>query len=149
MFSRNRREEGFTLIELLIVMALLGVLVAVLLPKYQDLTPEAKIAATQANLDNVRSAVLLYQAKHPNSPNPTSWAALVSEGFLRKIPVNKILMSGTAADTSKGTGTDPTVLAAASGDGGWLLNTTTGSVWCNVANGTLVGSITVNPLSDW
>jgi general secretion pathway protein G len=147
MFARirNDRSDGFTLIELLIVMALLGVLVAVLLPKYQDLTPEAKVAATQANLESIQSAVLLYQAKHPNSPNPSSWAALLNEGFLRKIPVEKI--SGTQ-DTVASTGTDATVVGAASGAGGWLLNTTTGSVWCNLGS-TTIGTITVNPLSDW
>jgi len=89
MFKRfsRKEEKGFTLIELLIVMALLGVLVAVLLPKYQDLTPEAKIAASQANLDAVRSAVLLYAAKYQALPD--SIAAIVPE-FLRKVPVIKI-----------------------------------------------------------
>ena len=47
-------ERGFTLIELLIVMALLGILVAILLPRYQDLTPEAKIAARSMILANSR-----------------------------------------------------------------------------------------------
>ena len=89
MFKRfNRKEEkGFTLIELLIVMALLGVLVAVLLPKYQDLTPEAKITASQANLDAVRSAVLLYAAKYQALPD--SIGAIIPD-FLRKVPVLKI-----------------------------------------------------------
>ncbi len=94
MFRRLRRdkEKGFTLIELLIVMALLGVLVAVLLPKYQDLTPEAKIAATQANLETMRSAVLLYAAKYQVLPD--SIGALTPE-FLRKVPTLKISGSST------------------------------------------------------
>jgi len=79
-----RSDRGFTLIELLIVMALLGILVAILLPRYQDLTPEAKIATTQANLQTLRSAVALYAGK--TGGFPAHLDSLVSRGFLRKIP---------------------------------------------------------------
>jgi prepilin-type N-terminal cleavage/methylation domain-containing protein len=126
MFKRiNRREEkGFTLIELLIVMALLGVLVAVLLPKYQDLTPEAKIAATQQNLESLRSAVLLYAAKYPppdGTGPPAYLDSLVTRGFLRRIPELKI-----SGSTTVQTGTIPANPSSATGD--WYYDPTTGEV---------------------
>ncbi len=119
MFKRfNRKEEkGFTLIELLIVMALLGVLVAVLLPKYQDLTPEAKIAASQANLDAARSAVLLYAAKYQALPD--TFGAVIPE-FLRKVPVLKISNSTTVVS-----GTIPGSPAAG---GNWYYDPGSGEV---------------------
>ena len=89
-FARKEGEKGFTLIELLIVMALLGVLVAVLLPKYQDLTPEAKIAATQQHLESLRSAVLLYTSKNYSTIYPPALDSLVTKGFIRKMPEVKI-----------------------------------------------------------
>ncbi len=115
--SRNE-EKGFTLIELLIVMALLGVLVAVLLPKYQDLTPEAKIASTQANLETIRSAVLLYAAKYQTLP--ASVDTLAPE-FLRKVPVLKI--SGSSSVT---VGTMPSDPGGTTGD--WYYDPASGEV---------------------
>ena len=119
MFRKLRRneEKGFTLIELLIVMALLGVLVAVLLPKYQDLTPEAKIASTQANLETIRSAVLLYAAKYQTLP--ASVATLAPE-FLRKVPVLKI--SGSITVTVGAMPSAPT------GGGNWYYDPASGEV---------------------
>lgn len=124
--SRND-EKGFTLIELLIVMALLGVLVAVLLPKYQDLTPEAKIASTQANLETIRSAVLLHAAKH--QVLPATIITLVPE-FLRKVPVLKISESSAVI-----VGDMPSSPGGTTGD--WYYDPTTGEVkvGINVAGG--------------
>jgi len=77
-------DKGFTIIELLIVMSLLGILVAVLLPRYQDLTPEAKRATTAANLLSLRSAVVFYAGK--TGGLPPNLDSLVSKGFMRKLP---------------------------------------------------------------
>lgn len=115
--SRND-EKGFTLIELLIVMALLGVLVAVLLPKYQDLTPEAKIASTQANLETIRSAVLLHAAKYQFLPSNIDTLA---PEFLRKVPVLKI-----SGSTSVTVGTIPGSPGGTTGD--WYYDPVSGEV---------------------
>ena len=153
MFNRlrnNRDQRGFTLIELLIVMALLGVLVAVLLPRYQDLTPEAKVAATQANLESIRSAVLLYSARNPNSPIPQTWSALIDQGFLRRIPPDKITGSTDTAKVSLAL--DQNVTLQGGGGGGWILNTLTGTVFCNLSTTTLgtgANQFEVNPFTDW
>ena len=41
----KRKEKGFTLIELVVVMVILGVLAVIAVPKYIDLTQQAKIAS--------------------------------------------------------------------------------------------------------
>lgn len=48
--------KGFTLIELVIVLVLLGILIAVALPKYQDLSGSAMNASSTAAVDAVTSA---------------------------------------------------------------------------------------------
>ncbi|MCK4771893.1 MAG: type II secretion system protein [Candidatus Latescibacteria bacterium] len=138
MFKKvNRREEkGFTLIELLIVMALLGVLVAVLLPKYQDLTPEAKIAATQQNLESMRSAVLLYAAKYPSPGPPPFLDSLVTRNFLRKIPTLKISGSTTVQSVAS----MPANPSAATGD--WYYCSSTGEV--RVGINAVGGAVPIN-----
>lgn len=58
-----KSSSGFTLIELIVVIAILGILVAVAIPKYVDLTKEAEIAHDRGTLAALRSAtVLLYSS---------------------------------------------------------------------------------------
>lgn len=49
-------EQGFTLIELVIVIAIIGILSAVAIPKFIDLTSNAQLAATTAIAGALSSA---------------------------------------------------------------------------------------------
>ncbi|MBI5267098.1 MAG: prepilin-type N-terminal cleavage/methylation domain-containing protein, partial [candidate division Zixibacteria bacterium] len=40
--SRRTSERGFTIIELVIIIVILGILAAVAIPKYQDMSSQAK-----------------------------------------------------------------------------------------------------------
>jgi prepilin-type N-terminal cleavage/methylation domain-containing protein len=46
----NKNQKGFTLIELVIIIVILGILAAVAIPKYQDITSEAREAAARGVL---------------------------------------------------------------------------------------------------
>lgn len=56
-------EKGFTLIELIVIIVILGILAAVAVPKYQDLTNEAKTAASEGLLGSAKGAAVLTFAK--------------------------------------------------------------------------------------
>ena len=56
-------EKGFTLIELIVVIVVLGVLSALAVTLYQDLTEEALISSSKANLGTIRSGINLLHAK--------------------------------------------------------------------------------------
>lgn len=61
-----RKKKGFSLTELLVVIVILGVLVAIAIPKYFSSVDDAKIAVCKANIRSIKSATAVYIAKHPS-----------------------------------------------------------------------------------
>lgn len=58
---KNKSRGGFTLIELVVVIVILGILMAIAIPKYIDITDKAYRAADRAQLGALRAAThMLY-----------------------------------------------------------------------------------------
>lgn len=55
-----QKTKGFTLIELMIVVAIIGILSAIAIPKFADLIRKSNEGATKGNLGAIRSAVSIY-----------------------------------------------------------------------------------------
>jgi len=61
-------KSGFTLIELMIVVAIIGLLAAVVIPKFADMRRKAQEGATRGNLGIIRSCVEVYRGENLNRP---------------------------------------------------------------------------------
>ena len=85
---------GFTLIELLIVIALISILASMGIVQYKNSTQSAKEAILKTDLFRMRDAIDQYYAD--KTKYPASLDALVTDGYLRKLPEDPITKS---ADT--------------------------------------------------
>lgn len=57
-------KKGFTLIELMVTIAIIGLLAAIALPKFADVTEDAKVANVQGNLASLRTASEMFMVKN-------------------------------------------------------------------------------------
>jgi general secretion pathway protein G len=94
---RMRRQEGFTLVELLVVISLISILAGLALVNYKNSVTHAAEATLKTDLFRMRDAIDQYYAD--KGKYPSSLDALVSEGYLRKIPEDPITKSSDTWQT--------------------------------------------------
>lgn len=95
-------KKAFSLVELMIVVAILGILAAIILPEFQSHTTQARDVTAKENIHILRAAIELYAARHggiapgyldDDPSQQPSWVALRSQlvdigNFLSNLPKN-------------------------------------------------------------
>jgi general secretion pathway protein G len=97
--ERNTKtgNGGWTLIELLIVIALITILAGLAMTQYRNSITQSKEAVLKTDLFRMRDAIDQYYAD--KGQYPASLDALVTDGYLRKIPDDPFTNSGATWQT--------------------------------------------------
>jgi len=104
------QAAGFTLLELMIVISIIIILASITLPQYQKTIMHTRETVLKDDLRKMRS--LLDQFAADKGRLPQSLDELVSEGYMREVPIDPFTGQKDWALT---TGEDPTSLEGAQG----------------------------------
>lgn len=125
-------QAGFTLIELMIVVAIVGILIAVAIPAYQNYVIKARIAAAMHSVAGIKTATAMCiqdqgGVKEACSTNTMGIPAFVATKDVASVQVTSGNLVMTFAASGLGTGIDGksiTVTASANESNTSWMNTT-------------------------
>jgi|SRR5271165_1332932 len=82
--GKNRRSFGFTLLEMMIVMMIMGILLSIAIPMYNQSLIRAREAVLRNDLFELRKLISQYTLDKQKAPQ--SLDDLVSAGYIKQIP---------------------------------------------------------------
>jgi len=85
--SRRRKQRGFTLIEIMVVVVILGVLAAIIVPKFLSRPDEAKVTKAKIDIKSLEETLGLFNLDNGFYPSTEQGlSALVSKPEIGRIP---------------------------------------------------------------
>ncbi|HOJ09722.1 MAG TPA: prepilin-type N-terminal cleavage/methylation domain-containing protein [Clostridiales bacterium] len=91
--SMGKNKKGFTLVELMVVVVIIGILTAIAVPVYNNVTKSATDNANAANIRILEGAISMYLTNNP-SDNVTFEDIIMDNTGTLSVPSGKTLNGG-------------------------------------------------------
>jgi prepilin-type N-terminal cleavage/methylation domain-containing protein len=79
MKAMHNNEKGFTLVELMVVVVIIGILVAIAIPIYNNVTANAKRNTVEANLRTIDGSIQIYAAETGSLPTESDGSEITGD----------------------------------------------------------------------
>ena len=84
--KRLQGSAGFTLVELIVVIAVLGILAGIAIPRLTGVRDEAEKQTLESNARTVKNAIEMYYASEGSYPAGTTSLASIGDGMEVELP---------------------------------------------------------------
>jgi len=133
---RCLKEQGFTLIELMIVVAIIGILAAIALPRFAQMLEKSREGATKGNLGSIRSAASIYYGD-THGVWPSTLDTTIGYSFskyleiLAPVKVTSAFIPGAPSPAGNNVSVTTVGAVPTGASSGWLYDSNTGNVYVN------------------